>query len=245
MHACSQFEKVFDSLRLAVMTGGSSADATGGCVLFRSGLLSISSVVATHIMAVDYRCLRCGLAAILQDSHPTGGKSIQSREHKACGTVRRSMPELCNHHPGLKHWFKTAPDSEKKDWYLRQREKTGSAGKRRDWDDCGLEHLVEKGTRQSKAEQVQWDNFGMYSDRRLQKVFAMYGGTGYKKAMAHFEDELKKLSADPDIGSEKIGSHWCVPRFNGMMQSARPMRTTSRPSSGSAPSVIMTRSSEC
>ena len=31
---------------------------------------------------------------------------------------------------------------------------------------------------------------------------------------------LVRLLADDSIGAEKIGNHWCVPRFNGMLQSA-------------------------
>ena len=75
---------------------------------------------------------------------------------------------------------------------MRQREKGGGThGKARDWDDHGIEHLVQSGTRKSKAEQVQWESFEMYSDRRFRKALA-YNEGNYKKAVSQIEDEWKR-----------------------------------------------------
>lgn len=140
----------------------------------------------------DWECIRCGTPANLPDSNPTGGRNCKSREHKCCGSIRRSMDNRCKVHPGLKHWFKTAPASEKKDWYLRQKEKgIGKNGIKREWDDHELAHLCEKGSKSSKAEQVQWEDWEMYSDRRYMKAFG-YNDGNHKKAMAMLEDEWKK-----------------------------------------------------
>ena len=140
---------------------------------------------------LEFNCIRCGLKATLTDSTPTGSKSVTSREHKVCSSIKRSFLDRCKYYPGLKHWFKAASAKELQDWFLRQRERGQFSGKTRDWDDHGIEHLTEKGSRKSKAQQVQWENFEMYSDRRFAKA-AAYNDANYKKAMAMLEDEWKK-----------------------------------------------------
>ena len=137
---------------------------------------------------LELKCIRCFKAANHADTNPTCSKCIGSREHKVCGNIRRAMVERVRKHAGLRYWWRTATDQEKSDWYCRQCDKgSGGPGRPREWDDTGIDEIIEQGSAKLDREQVVLENYEMFEDRTFPKMLALCDNDA-KKAVAKLQE---------------------------------------------------------
>ena len=147
-------------------------------------------------VVLEMKCIRCDRACTVPDSYPTGSNKSTSREHKGCQYIRKAMATRVKKHKGLAHWWKTAKDEDKQDWYCKQVDKneaTGSGvGKKRDWDDTGLEEVLEQGAEKTDSSLIGLETFEMFQDRKITLALAEAGGEP-KKAIAALKEEWKRF----------------------------------------------------